>query len=452
MNKLIIFDLDGVLVDSKDFHFKALNIALEEVDKKYVISEEEQASIYEGLPTGDKLSILTSRKGLPTTSYETVWKRKQEHTYSMLKNLDYDIALVNLMKTIKANGLLIGIASNSIAPTVATCMDRLGIREFIDIVVSNEDVEHRKPHPEMYWKAMSKMNAVPSSTVIFEDSVVGKIAAKASNAKLIEVENRSDLTEQKIIQAIEYLSKCIVWEDTELNVVIPMAGAGSRFSEAGYQFPKPLIDINGKPMIQAVVESLGIKANYTYIVQAEHAEKYNLQYTLNLITPGCKMVITGGMTEGAAATLLLAKEYINNDKPLILANSDQIVEWNSREFIYDMYTKNADGGIATFTSSHPKWSYAKVDESGLVEEVAEKKPISNLATVGIYYWRQGSDFVKYAEQMIKKDIRVNNEFYTCPVFNEAIKDGKRIYTHGVKKMWGVGVPEDLDNYLRANHS
>jgi hypothetical protein len=205
-------------------------------------------------------------------------------------------------------------------------------------------------------------------------------------------------------------------------------------------------------MIQAVIESLGIKANYTYIVQAEHAEKYNLLYTLNIITPGCNMVVTEGMTEGAAASLLLAKDHINNDRPVILANSDQIVEWNSREFIYHMYANNADGGIATFTSSHPKWSYAKVNDSGLVEEVAEKKPISDMATVGIYYWRRGSDFVKYAEQMIKKDIRVNNEFYTCPVFNEAIEDGKRIYTFPVYKMWGVGTPEDLSNYLRTNHS
>jgi dTDP-glucose pyrophosphorylase len=129
-----------------------------------------------------------------------------------------------------------------------------------------------------------------------------------------------------------------------------------------------------------------------------------------------------------------------------LANSDQIVEWNSRQFIYDLMTKNADGGIATFESTHPKWSYAKVNSDGLVTEVAEKKPISNIATVGIYYWKHGSDFVKYAEQMIDKDIRTNNEFYVCPVFNEAIADNKRVFASNIKKMWGVGTPEDLNNY------
>ena len=134
-----------------------------------------------------------------------------------------------------------------------------------------------------------------------------------------------------------------------------------------------------------------------------------------------------------------------------MANSDQIVDWNSREFIYSMYSKNADGGIATFKSSHPKWSYAKTDDFNKVIEVAEKKPISNEATVGIYYWKHGSDFIKYAEQMIEKNLRVNNEFYVCPVFNEAINDNKHVYTFPVKKMWGIGTPEDLKEYLGVNN-
>ena len=231
-----------------------------------------------------------------------------------------------------------------------------------------------------------------------------------------------------------------------------MAGLGSRFKEAGYVFPKPLVEVNGKPMIQAVVESLGVNAKYTYIVQKEHYEKYSLSYLLNLITPDCNIVQVDGITEGAAVTCLLAKAYIDNDNPLIMANSDQIVEWNSRQFIYDLMTKNADGGIATFKSTHPKWSYARVDGSGLVVEVAEKKPISDIATVGIYYWKHGSDFVKYAEEMISKNIRTNNEFYVCPVFNEAIADNKRVFTSDIKKMWGVGTPEDLNNYLYRNEN
>ena len=226
-----------------------------------------------------------------------------------------------------------------------------------------------------------------------------------------------------------------------------MAGAGSRFEKAGYAFPKPLIEVNGKPMIQVVVDNLNIKANYIFIVQKAHKEKYNLDSVLNLIAPNCKIVEVEGLTEGAACTTLLAKEYINNDKPLIMANSDQFVEWSSSKFMYKMQEQDLDGGILSFTSTHPKWSYAKVDENNYVTEVAEKKPISNCATVGVYYWKKGSDYVKYAEQMIAKDIRTNNEFYVCPVFNEAIQDYKKVSTFNIDKMWGLGTPEDLRHYI-----
>jgi dTDP-glucose pyrophosphorylase len=226
-----------------------------------------------------------------------------------------------------------------------------------------------------------------------------------------------------------------------------MAGAGSRFEQAGYTFPKPLIEVRNKPMIQVVVGNLNIEANYIYIVQAKHREKYNLDTLLNLITPGCKIVETAGITEGAACTALLAKEHIDNQSPLFFANSDQFVEWNSNEFMYKMQETGCDGGIVTFEATHPKWSFARVNELGLVTEVAEKNPISNIATVGYYWWKKGSDFVKYAEKMIEKNIRVNNEFYVCPVFNQAIEDNKQIRTFNVKGMWGLGTPEDLNYYL-----
>jgi len=163
---------------------------------------------------------------------------------------------------------------------------------------------------------------------------------------------------------------------------------------------------------------------------------------LPLITPNCEIVQVENVTEGAACTTLLAKEFINNDEPLIIANSDQVIEWG----MGIPKKKDFDAAIYTFKATHPKWSFAKV-EDGYVTEVAEKKPISNIATVGVYYWKKGSDYVKYAEQMIDKDIRVNKEFYVCPVFNEAIADGKKVVTVDVNKMWGMGTPEDLGVFL-----
>ena len=159
-------------------------------------------------------------------------------------------------------------------------------------------------------------------------------------------------------------------------------------------------------------------------------------------------MIVNKLTKGAACTTLLAKKLINNDNPLIIANSDQFIEWNSSKTMYKFISKKADGGILTFDSIHPKWSYAKTDKNGNVLEVAEKKVISNHATVGVYFWKRGSDYVNYAQEMIKKNIRVKNEFYVCPVFNEAIKDNKKIIIENVDEMWGLGTPEDLELFLK----
>jgi dTDP-glucose pyrophosphorylase len=327
-------------------------------------------------------------------------------------------------------------------------LSKLGIIEHFDLILSNEDVKNSKPHPEIYWKAISMMGYLPEETLIIEDSPFGLLAASRSKSHVMRVGSPKDVTYNNIYKHLNnQISMIPKWKNEKLNVLIPMAGAGSRFENAGYAFPKPLIEVNGKPMIQVVIENLNIDANYIYVVQKSHREKYNLDALLNLLTPGCKIVESDGLTKGAACTALLAKDYINNDNPLFFANSDQFIEWDSNEFMYKMQETDADGGIVSFTSTHPKWSFAKIDDNGLVTEVAEKNPISDIATVGYYYWKHGSDFVKYAKQMIDKGIHVNNEFYVCPVFNQAIEDRKKIRTFNVAKMWGLGTPEDLNFYL-----
>ena len=303
----------------------------------------------------------------------------------------------------------------------------------------------------MYWKCMTACNAIPKNTVIFEDSHIGRQGAIDSGSTLIAIENRYDLNQEKINKVFKILSEkkltVVPWKSEKMNVLIPMAGAGSRFASAGYTFPKPLIEVNGKPMIQVVIENLNIEANYTFVVRKEHYEKYSLQYLLTLIAPNCNIIQVDSLTEGSACTTLLAKEFINNDYPLLLANSDQFMQWNSNESLYAFNADGIDAGILTFKATHPKWSYAKIGEDGFVSEVAEKKPISDNATVGVYYWNKGSDYVKYAEQMIEKNVRTNNEFYICPVFNEAIADGKKIRIKEIERMWGIGTPEDLNYFL-----
>ena len=453
MTKLIIFDLDGVLVEAKEIHFKTLNQALWEIGQsnKYVISEAEHLSTYDGLKTNQKLDMLTKSKGLPKDVHEYVWNRKQHLTIEAISGLQSDLDKIELFKELRDRGYKLACASNSIRRSVLVMLAKIGIIEYMDLIISNEDVKNSKPHPEMYWKAMSMMGCLPEETLIVEDSPHGLLAASRSRANVLRVDNPKDLVLSKIISKLDETKSKIMstpkWQGGKMNVLIPMAGAGSRFAAAGYTFPKPLIDVEGKPMIQVVVDNLNIDANFIYVVQKEHRAKFNLDTLLNLITPNCKIVEVDGMTEGAACTTLLAKEFINNDEPLLMANSDQFVEWDSNEFMYKMIEQKVDGGILSFTATHPKWSFAKVDEYGYVTEVAEKNPISDIATVGVYYWAKGSDYVKYAEQMIEKNIRTNNEFYTCPTFNEAIGDGKKIKTFNIEKMWGLGTPEDLKYYL-----
>ena len=452
MTNLIIFDLDGVLIDSKDIHFCALNRALEQIEPIYVINKEDHLKIFDGLPTFEKLEILSRKRNLPISSHQEIFDRKQQNTFEEFSKFEEDLFLIEIFQLIKKRGIQIAVASNCIRKSVQIALSKIGVLQYVDYLIGNEDVFQRKPYPECYWRCMIACNAIPSTTVIFEDSYIGREAAKKSKSNLIPVNNRNHLDIDLINKAFEILEikKPIPWEDPKLNILIPMAGEGSRFAKAGYTFPKPLIEVNHKPMIQLVVENLSMRANFTYIVKEDHYHKYNLNYLLSLITPGCKVVRVENTTEGAACTTLLAEEIIDNEKPLLIANSDQYIEWNSQQCMYFFSDPKIDAGILTFKATHPKWSYAKLNNEGFVSQVAEKKPISNDATVGIYYWKRGSDYVKYTKQMIKKNIRTNGEFYVCPVFNEAIKDGLKVKTYEVDKMWGIGTPEDLKVFLTKN--
>jgi NDP-sugar pyrophosphorylase family protein len=238
-----------------------------------------------------------------------------------------------------------------------------------------------------------------------------------------------------------------------LNIVIPMAGKGSRFADAGYAFPKPLIDINGKTMIEVVVDNLRPKDpdhRFIFICQREHYEKYDLYNVLKRATNDkFEVVQINGITEGAACTVLCAAQYISNDDELLIANSDQYIDISIDDFLADARAGQKDGLIMTFTATHPKWSYARPGQDGRVMEVAEKRVISDKATVGIYYYKHGKDYVDAAQAMIQKNIRHNNEFYVCPVYNELILESKNVYLYEIdaERMHGLGTPEDLNLYL-----
>lgn len=452
--KAIIFDLDGVIVETKDLHFKALNEAISIHDKQYKISYEEHLSHFDGLSTKEKLNLLVD-KGLNKNLVDIIAKDKQKITESLLNDVIIkDQSLIDIFKDIRAKGYQIAIATNSIKKSLINILKKLELIDLIDFKISNEDVNKIKPHSEIYLRTFINFGLNPKDCLIVEDSKIGREAAHMSGAFIYEIDNpKLDLKLNRILEYIDYIEKGkMKWKSKNLNILIPMAGHGSRFAEAGYTFPKPLITIRNKPMIQVVSDNINIEAKFIFLVLKEHNEKYNLKNLLNIISQeNCEIVEVDGVTEGAACTTLLAKKFINNDDSLLIANSDQFIKWDSPKTMYSFMSSNVDGGMLTFKSTHPKWSFAKINEHNLVERVAEKDPISDNATVGIYFWSKGSDYVQYAEQMIKKNIRVNNEFYICPVFNEAINDGKKIIIKEVEEMWGLGTPEDLEDFKKSYH-
>ncbi|MBL4900977.1 MAG: glycosyltransferase family 2 protein [Colwellia sp.] len=240
-----------------------------------------------------------------------------------------------------------------------------------------------------------------------------------------------------------------------INIVIPMAGAGSRFTKAGYEKPKPFIDVNGKPMIVRVLENLAYpEARYILIARKEHMEKEaelvkQIEKEFNAI-----FIPIDKLTEGTACTVLYARKYINNDEPLLIANSDQIVDMNISDFIDDCKKRKLDGSILTFIDEFkdPKWSFAKIDDNNLVTQVKEKVVISEFATVGIYLYSKGKEFVNATIDMIIENERVNGEFYTCPTYNYAIEDNAKIGIYNIEytQMHGIGTPDDLNIYLSEN--
>ena len=239
-----------------------------------------------------------------------------------------------------------------------------------------------------------------------------------------------------------------------INIVIPMAGLGSRFSAAGFEKPKPFIDVSGKAMIVRVLENLAYQnARYILIARKEHIQKESelvneikKSYNVDIIT-------IDEVTEGTACTVLAAKDFINNDDPLVIANSDQIVDINFYDFVDDSLNRNLDGSILTFIDEkkNPKWSFAKINKNQMVTKVKEKQPISKYATVGIYMFNKGRYFIDGVADMITSNDRVNGEFYTCPVYNYLISDRLQIGIYDIDPtlMHGIGTPEDLDKYLKV---
>lgn len=457
--KLIALDFDGVCIKLKDSHYISLNRAIEKVaGLNFIILADEHNNIYDGLSTLTKLKKLVKDKNLPENLIPEINKQKQEYTIQAIEEtIKENVQLQQDLFKLKSEGYLLYCCSNAIRQTVEIGLKKLGVFELFDYIFSNENVKNQKPSSEIYLKAFIKAGIDPKEALIVEDSKHGKDAGVRSGAYVCDVDDETETTYQTIKKSIERaeleyrVAKYPV--KNKLVVVLPMSGLGSRFAAVPdkYPLPKPFLNVRGKTMVQMVVDNLSLDAEFVFIVQKEHCEKYNLDIILPLISSDCKIVQVDKLTDGAACSVLLAKDYINNDKHLLVANSDQFIDWNgASDFIYSMVSQNADGGILTFERENdPKWSYVKTDLKGDVVAVAEKQVISNLASIGIYYWKHGSDYVESAEEMIKYKLKVNGEYYVCPTYSILINKGKKIRTFDIdkNKFYGTGIPEDLEYFL-----
>lgn len=234
--------------------------------------------------------------------------------------------------------------------------------------------------------------------------------------------------------------------EKKVNVVIPMAGRGQRFLDAGYETPKPLIKINGKTMIEYVIDSMRFpNAHFIFIVRKEHVETYGIDKLLKDLEPESDILVIDKVTEGAICTVLLAQKYFDNDEEVIIKDCDQVINWIPEHFLDFMRRNNADGGIQTIHTENPGYSFAKIKNGNKIVQTAEKQVISNSGATGLYYFARGKDLIKYANQMISRNIRTNNEFYVCPVYNEFIQDAKHIVNYPVAEIYGLNTPEEFES-------
>jgi CTP:molybdopterin cytidylyltransferase MocA len=215
-----------------------------------------------------------------------------------------------------------------------------------------------------------------------------------------------------------------------VRLLVLMAGDSGAFEVAGHSYPKNLVEIDGLPLVQRVVENLGPvierASRAIFLVQQDEDRRFHTGDVIRLLVPDADVIAVPAIEAGAACTALHAIARIGREEPLLVVNGDQILEADLAAIVEEFEADGLDAGVVTFDAVHPRWSYVRCDEDGLVVEAAEKRPISHMATAGAYWYRRGGDFVEAVMAMIRKDASVEGRFYVCPAFNELVLRGLRI--------------------------
>jgi NDP-sugar pyrophosphorylase family protein len=235
-----------------------------------------------------------------------------------------------------------------------------------------------------------------------------------------------------------------------MNVLFLLAGESKSFEEQGYHYPKYLLEIDGKTLVQYVIEHVCVSrpARHIFVVRKEEVERFHFESVLRLLSPESEVVVAEGLTRGAACTALLAVESIDNDEPLLIVNGDQIVDLPLDEVLDSFEEQGLDGGIVVFDSVHPRWSYVRLNDEGRVIEAAEKRPISRNATAGLYYFAKGREFVAAAKEMIRKNASVGDAFYVCPAYNELLLNQGAVGVYHIprEKYYSLAEPQGVQAF------
>ena len=393
------------------------------------------------ITTKEKLQKKKKKEIINESDIDKIYLRKKEIADSKFNNLEEDYDKINLFKYLKNSNCKIAVVTNGNKKSANLILTRIGIINYIDLIISNDDVKNKKPHSEPYIRAISYFGGDLNKYIIFEDSEVGIISAKGTGANVYQVLNYKDINIETIIKLNGVKN---------INILIPMAGLGSRFSNRGFKKIKPLIEVAGVPMIKKAIDSLNIHGTFIFIVRTNEnlneLKKYLLEFK-----PVCKIVDVSELTEGSASSCYLAKELINNDNELIIANCDQCLEWNSKLFLDETRKRNLDCSVLTYKSDSNKNSFIKTDENGKGTLIREKEVISDKALVGVHYFKHGKLFVESYEDIYNKKIKFKNEYYVSTVCNNMIEKGLYVGNISLRKedeFHCLGTPDDYFKYLK----
>ena len=440
--KSYLFDLDGVLVDSVDIQYQSTIDAINK-HTKIKITAEIDTILKSTITTKKKLEYFVEQNIISNAQLLDIYNEKKKIADNTFNNLEINDEKVRLFSFLKKKNCNIAVVTNGNKNSAKIILKSLGLYNFLDLLISNEDVTNPKPHSEPYIRAISHFGGELKNFIIFEDSETGLTSAYGTGCKVYKVENTNDIN-LSLIKQLNNLNR---------NILIPAAGLGSRFQKRGFKLQKPLIELENKTLIEHAVSSLDIAGNYIFVIRKlDNNSNIELITALRNIQPDCKVIEIDYVTEGSASTCYLSKEFIDNDDELIISNCDQILKWDSKKFLE--YSSNYDCSVLTHKSNEDKNSFIKTDENNKGIEIREKEVISDNALVGVHYFKKGSDFIKSYEYIFNNKIKFKNEYYVSTVCNHLINEGKEVVNYPFQEnelYYSTGTPEDYFKYMRIHN-